>query len=177
MRSGLARLSRGVRSCSQRSLLRSLLVIVLAGSLASCSLFKNRSQRDAEDAQKDAVSEESAEKKVEQAPVRVVGEIVSVHAEEGFVLIRRYSQSGGFGKGNLIASLSPGGATSSLAITGERLGRFHAADIEEGTPSKGDVVVSRRLPESSKTPSTPVPQPQLSGFGAPGIKNFPGPGL
>ena len=34
----------------------------------------------------------------------------------------------------------------------------HAADIQEGVPKKGDVVVVRRLPEGSETPSTPLPQ-------------------
>ena len=79
--------------------------------------------------------------------MRVVGEIASVHPNEKFVLIKRYFQGGGFGEGTLIASVSPGGVTSSLVLTGETLGRYHAADIQEGSPSNGDVVVVRQTSE------------------------------
>ena len=91
--------------------------------------------------------------------MRVVGEIASVHPNEKFVLIKRYFQGGGFGEGTLIASVSPGGVTSSLLLTGETLGRYHAADIQEGSPSNGDVVVVRQAAEDDiEGPTEPVPQ-------------------
>ena len=55
--------------------------------------------------------------------------------------------------------MSPGGVTSSLVLTGETLGRYHAADIQEGSPSNGDVVVVRQAAEDDiEGPTEPVPQ-------------------
>ena len=80
---------------------------------------------------------------VRAPPMRTIGEIVSVHSDEKFVLVKRFLQAGAFGS-ELIASVSPEGTTSSLILTGEKLGRFYAADIQEGKPSRGDLVVIRR---------------------------------
>ena len=164
-----------MRNCSWRWIPRALLLALLAVTPAGCSLFKKRDGKGTAENGKPATKEEG--KAAEQAFVRVVGEIVSVHAEEGFVLIRRHAQGGGFGKGNLIASVSPGGETASLVMTGERLGRFHAADVQEGTPTKGDMVFVRRLPEGSIAPSTLVPQAPSRSLEAPWMKNLPPPGL
>ena len=101
--------------------------------------------------------EEGKGKEGDSASLRIVGEIASVHAVEKFVLIKRYVQGGGFGQGTLIASVSPEGVTCSLSLTGERLGRYYAADIQEGNPSKGDVVVVRQVPEGSSAPVRPIP--------------------
>ena len=164
----------GVLSCSQRRWFRSFLVLILATGLTGCGLLGRLFKRDG---RKPAKGSEQVGKGMKEPSMRSVGEIASVHTGEGFVLIRRFAQ-GRFGTGDLVASFNPDGTTSSLRLTGERLGRFNAADIQEGTPRKGDVVILRRLPEGSKVPSTPRPDPPeptsrvpKPGLEAPGEKN------
>jgi len=131
--------------------------------VTSCGLSGKRDNTERKEAKGEAAAREQEEekdkkdKKGDPASLRIVGEIASVHAAEKFVLIKRYVQSGGFGQGTLIASVSPEGVTCSLALTGERLGRYYAADIQEGKPSKGDVVVVRQLPEGSVAPARSIP--------------------
>ena len=168
-----------MRSCSQ-PFLGLLLLVVLAGSLTSCSLLSKILHGDGNKKKEDpgarATAEEEAKEK--QAPShRVAGEIVSVHADEGFVLIRLFAHGGGIGDGDLVGALSPTGTTSSLQESGERLGRWYAADIQEGTPAKGDLVTVRRLAESAKPASTPLPEAQKSDSGRFWEKNIPAPGL
>ena len=134
--------------------------MIFFGSVTSCGLSGNRDNKEGKKAKGEAMGkgqDEEKDQKGASASLRVVGEIVSVHTAEKFVLIKRYVQGGGFGQGTLIASVSPGGVTCSLALTGERLGRYYAADIQEGRPSKGDVVVVRQLPEGSAPPVTSAP--------------------
>ena len=90
-----------------------------------------------------SADEAKGPEEVRAPPMRTIGEIVSVHPDEKFVLVKRFLQAGAFGS-ELIASVSPEGTTSSLILTGEKLGRFYAADIQEGKPSRGDLVVIRR---------------------------------
>lgn len=138
-------------------------IMIFSGSVTSCGLSGNRDNKEGKEAKGEAMAKgqdegkDQTDQKGDPASFRVVGEIVSVHPAEKFVLIKRYVQGGGFGKGTLIASVSPGGVTCSLALTGERLGRYYAADIQEGRPSKGDVVVVRQLPEGSATSVTSAP--------------------
>lgn len=97
-----------------------------------------------------------------EASVRVVGEVASVHQERGFVLIRRFG-GGGLPDGYVYHAQSPTGATASLSPTGERLGRYYAADIRGGEPRMGDLVVMRRLPSGAVAPSVPVVNPLKTG--------------
>jgi hypothetical protein len=101
-----------------------------------------------------------------QAPTQLVGEVASVHAEEGFVLIRRFG-GGGLPQGYVFHSSNASGETTSLRPTGERLGKFYAADITAGTPEAGDFVLARRLPEAAAAPSIPTTEPKKPGL------NFP----
>ena len=135
-------------------------ILIFSGSVTSCGLSGKRDNTQREEAKGEAAEREQEEgkgKEGDPASLRIVGEIASVHAVEKFVLIKRYVQGGGFGQGTLIASVSPEGVTCSLALTGERLGRYSAADIQEGNPSKGDVVVVRQLPEGLVAPVRSIP--------------------
>ena len=137
-----------------------LVILIFSGSVTSCGLSGKRDNTERKEAKGEAAAreqEEEKDKKGDPASLRIVGEIASVHAVEKFVLIKRYVQGGGFGQGTLIASVSPEGVTCSLSLTGERLGRYYAADIQEGNPSKGDVVVVRQLPEGSVAPARSIP--------------------
>ncbi len=150
------------------------MVVVTLGvvSLAGCGLLGGGSRDDGEKGQEGKDEAERAE----PASVRVVGEIASVHPGEGFVLIRRHARAY-FGEGNTLASLGPDGGTASLQLTGERLGRFLAADIREGTPAKGDLVIVRTLPEGSEAASSPVPEVGNPASEASWGKNIPPPRL
>jgi hypothetical protein len=135
-------------------------ILIFSGSVTSCGLSGKRDNTERKEAKGEAAAREQEEekgKKGDPAALRIVGEIASVHAVEKFVLIKRYVQGGGFGQDILIASVSPEGVTCSLALTGERLGRYYAADIQEGKPSKGDVVVVRQLPEGLVDPVRSIP--------------------
>ncbi len=103
---------------------------------------------------------------VKQAANQVVGEIASVHQSEGFVLIRRYG-AGRLPENAVFNTSGPGGRTASIRPTGERSGRFHAADVTDGEPRKGDVVLARRLPEGEQEETTPAPEPRKPGFSPP----------
>ena len=135
-------------------------ILIFSGSVTSCGLSGKRDNTERKEAKGETAAREQEEEKGKRgdpAALLIVGEIASVHAVEKFVLIKRYVQGGGFGQDTLIASVSPEGVTCSLALTGERLGRYYAADIQEGKPSKGDVVVVRQLPEGLVAPVRSIP--------------------
>ena len=115
--------------------------MILMGSITSCGLSGKSKHSGGAASQPD--DEAKGPEEVRAPPMRTIGEIVSVHSDENFVLVKRFLQAGTFGS-DLIASVSPEGTTSSLILTGEKLGRFYAADIKEGKPSRGDLVVIRR---------------------------------
>ena len=94
-------------------------------------------------------SETPAESKPEEpeAPMVVLGEVAAVYERDGFVLIRKYG-GGALPTGYSLMAVSETGSSVNLSPTGERIGRFHAADIEGETPAAGDRVVGRRLPDS-----------------------------
>ena len=115
--------------------------MILMGSITSCGL--SGKSKHSGGAESQSADEAKGPEEVRAPPMRTIGEIVSVHPDEKFVLVKRFLQAGAFGS-ELIASVSPEGTTSSLILTGEKLGRFYAADIQEGKPSRGDLVVIRR---------------------------------
>jgi hypothetical protein len=115
--------------------------MILMGSITSCGLSGKSKHSGGAGSQPD--DEAKGPEEVRAPPMRTIGEIVSVHPDENFVLVKRFLQAGAFGS-EMIASVSPEGTTSSLILTGEKLGRLYAADIKEGKPSRGDLVVIRR---------------------------------
>jgi hypothetical protein len=122
---------------------------------ASCGLFKGSSGGGPSE-------EPPSEEEVAKAPTQLVGEVASVHEAEGFVLIKRFG-GGALPEGFVFHTQSSSGESASLRPTGERLGRFYAADITAGTANAGDFVVARRLPEAAPAPSTPATQPKKPG--------------
>lgn len=97
------------------------------------------------------VGEHEEREAVSKTAPRLVGRIASVHATEGFALVE------GFGSLKLVAGLllsSRGDEerTATLVVSGERLGRFAAADLKSGDVAVGDAVYAR--PIVSEGPST-----------------------
>jgi len=108
----------------------------------------------------------TAEEGVAAASTQLIGEVASVQTAEGFVLIKRFG-GGSMPEGFVFHSQGAGGETASLRPTGEKLGRFYAADITGGTPQAGDFVMGRRLPEAVEAPSVPTLEPRKPGAGFP----------
>ena len=82
-------------------------LIIVAVALSGCGLL-GKIFKPGEKREKEGKGDKT--EKVEREPVRVAGEIASVHQAEGFVLIRRDAQ-GFFGGGTLVSSLSPAALT------------------------------------------------------------------
>lgn len=89
-------------------------------------------------------SEEEVESERELgARPRVVGEVASVYPDKRFLLIKRYGP-GDLPSGGVFSVRSANGLRNlALEPTGEKAGKFHAADFPAGevVPRKGDLVV------------------------------------
>jgi len=109
-------------------LLLSLLSLLL---LTSCGLFSKK--------------EEVVEP--EPSPFQIIGEVTSVHADRKFLLFRRYGP-GDLQIGDLYSARSVDGRRAvGLVPSGEKLGRFYAADYSDDTelPRVGDLVAVSKL--------------------------------
>ena len=138
-------------------LLAALMLLVLP----SCGMFRKWFGGSGSGSSGDATEEVTG-----PAASQIVGEIASVFPDEGFVLIRRYG-GGKLPSDAVFNTSGEGGRTASIAPTGERSGRFYAADVTAGEPKPGDVVVARRLPEGSGAEAAPVPERWTPGFEVP----------
>ena len=88
-------------------------------------------------------TEVTEETKSPTAP-RLVGRIASIHTEDGFALIE------GFGdavltEGLLLSSRGENERSATMTVSGERMGRFTAADVKNGDIEVGDAVYARRI--------------------------------
>jgi hypothetical protein len=130
---------------------------VLVAAMPSCAVLRKWFPQE-------ELEEERPPGEAGKAATRVIGEVAAVYAEEGFVLIRRYG-GGELPPGNVYNTVGPGGRTATLKPTGERSGRFYAADLTAGQVERGDSVVLRRLPEGSGPEMTPVQERPKTPFG------------
>ncbi len=106
--------------------------LCLAGLLSGCGGFGGAEEKEPE--------EESR-----TAP-RLVGTIASVPRDQGFVLVEGFGEWR-LGEGLLLSSVGEQERRASLKITGERMGRYAAADILSGQVESGDRVYARPMPE------------------------------
>jgi hypothetical protein len=102
--------------------------------------------------------EEKDEAEAPPLPTRLVGRIATVHRAEGFVLVEGYGEHT-LGEGQLLSGIGSGGRTSSLLVTGERMGRFAAADLKSGSVEVGDFVYARFLNVDEDAPPPPASDP------------------
>lgn len=100
-----------------------------------------------------AGEEEAAEPEPTRSAPRLVGRVASLHAGEGFALIESYGDWR-LGEGLLLSSVGDEGQTGTLVTSGERLGRYHAADLKAGRVGVGDLIYSR--PRSEEALDSPV---------------------
>ena len=83
----------------------------------------------------------------EPSPIQIVGEVTSVHADQRFLLFRRYG-SGELQTGDFYSARSVDGRRAVGVIpSGEKLGRFYAADYSDDTelPRVGDLIAVSNL--------------------------------
>lgn len=96
--------------------------------LGSCSLF----------------SDSGEETVVPESKSRLVGRIALVPPHENFVLIESYG-TWRVPEGGVLSGIGTEGRTSTLVVTGEKLGQNVAADIRLGVAKVGDAVYYRSL--------------------------------
>ncbi len=73
---------------------------------------------------------------------RLVGRVASVHADHGFVLVQGFDDVK-LADGSMLTSRGEDERSASLLVTGERAGRYSAADVKAGTVEVGDAVFAR----------------------------------
>jgi hypothetical protein len=120
-----------------------LLIAVLAGLVASsgCGLVKKGLARKKKPASTDSIQDS------------YIGVVESVNPEQRFVLLRTDRRLA-VAPGTKLETRAASGLRSSLTVTPERKANFLSADITEGMPAAGDVVV---LPGQSNIPSLNAP--------------------
>lgn len=82
----------------------------------------------------------------------VIGEITSVHPDQGFALFRRYGP-GEIPEGGLLSARSLDGKRGvNLVLSPEKLGRFYTVDFDKEAqlPRVGDLVVLSKLVDDTK---------------------------
>lgn len=88
---------------------------------------------------------------------QVVGEVSSVHSDQGFLLFRNHRGHDFSNAGSLSARSVDGRRIVPLSLNPESLGRYHAATYasEEAIPRVGDLVVLATLGGEEKVLPTP----------------------
>ena len=133
------------------------ITVVAAFSMAACGWF----------------GEEEEEKEVSKTAPRLVGRVASIHESEGFVLIENFG-SLTLGEGLLLSTRGGDGRAATLVVSGERMGRYAAADMKSGILEVGDEVYARPL--LAEEPSTDLEwQNSTLGSDSPGVPGSPSP--
>lgn len=96
---------------------------------------------------------------------RMVGRVASLHLGEGFVLIET-SGPRTLEQGLLLSTVGDGGETSTLVVSGERMGRHAAADFKSGDVAVGHAVFARPIGAGGE--SAPGDGATPTGDGTPG---------
>ena len=89
---------------------------------------------------------------------RYIGQVTSIHAAQGFVLIRR-APGVTIPTGTILISRGPGDRVANLRVSGETLGLMTAADIQAGVPEVGDSVHEPLLDKAELTPNSALNTP------------------
>jgi hypothetical protein len=95
---------------------------------------------------------------------QVVGRVAAVHAEDGFVLVQSFDDRR-LPAGSLLVTPGDESGPASLKLTGERAGRYSAADILSGKPQSGQAVaISAQKVETSPDarPEDPAVEPEAA---------------
>jgi hypothetical protein len=88
--------------------------------------------------------------------------VASVHAKEGFVLIEGYGEV--VPAAGLLVTTRGEGRAATLSVTGERSGRYAAADIKGGEVAVGDAAYGRPVREETTDSQAPTTTPADGGI-------------
>lgn len=92
---------------------------------------------------------------------RFVGQVVSIHTNQGFILFRR-TPGVRIPTGSILISRGPGNRLANLRVSGEALGQMMAADIQSGAPEVGDSVLKPMIQEAGETTNSEDFEPASS---------------
>lgn len=104
---------------------------------------------------------EEDDEPISKTAPRLVGRVASIHEAEGFVLVESF-RSMTLGEGLLLSTRGDEGRLATLVVSGERMGRFAAADLKSGNLTVGDEVYARPM-LAEEEPSTDL-EWQKAGF-------------
>lgn len=133
--------------------MKCLQLLPLLACLTACSLST--------ETEKEAIRSETTS--------RLVGRVASVPEGGAFVLIEAYGPWR-VPEGGLLSGIGTEGRTSNLVVSGEKLGRFAAADIRSGVAKVGDAVYFRPVKEEGA--SEEIPETMMEG-GAEPVEEVP----
>lgn len=124
-------------------------------------------------------SSKSAKPQAPAAPKdQVIGTIEMVNPEQHFVLVKTLNRMA-LTAGTKLESHSPNGLKAVLTVTPEHKMNFISADIVEGYPQQGDIVVEIAVPKPPDAPAQPAIdqppplEPQPSNGAPPPIVDLP----
>jgi len=106
-------------------------------------------------------ADKEEEEEVSKTAPRLVGRVASIHEAEGFVLVENF-RSISLGEGLLLSTRGAEGRAATLVVSGERMGRYAAADMKSGNLEVGDEVYARPL--VAEEPSTDLEWQQAGGM-------------
>ncbi len=140
--------------------MRPLLFVLLALSLTSCQALRNRLHRNGKTGDKQDLAPKGT---------TIVGSVEMVNPDAQFVIVRLGSNIS-FAPNSELISVNEEGKQTKLKITPERKGLFVTADMVEGEPHQGDIVVrtaaaAEAAAQAAKTDTPPnleVPPPDFS---------------
>lgn len=121
--------------------------LLICLSLSACGLFQGKPT--------------PIEQEEEEPSSRYIGQIASVHEDQGFVLIRR-SPGIQVATGTILISDGTDGRAANLRATGESLGQMIAADLQSGTPQVGDSVREPLIEEVELEADLPEQESQVT---------------
>lgn len=93
---------------------------------------------------------------------QLVGRVASLHADDGFVLVQCLDDRK-LAEGLLLTTRGDENRSASLIVTGERSGRYAAADLKGGEIEPGDAVFARQKPPENADPEPPETEKLPSG--------------
>lgn len=108
-----------------------------------------------------------------EGPTYLIGLVELVNPEQRFVLVRTEGAVK-IPLGDQIITLDATGAQAKLKVTPERKQNFLTADIIEGQPKVGNLVIHRPGQQAAK-PAPPAPPTAESGAAAPAVDSEPAP--
>ena len=145
--------------------MRPLLFVLLALSLTSCHALRSRLHRHGKPADKQDLAPKGT---------TIVGSVEMVNPDAQFVIVRLASNVSLAADSELI-SVNEEGKQTKLKVTPERKGLFVTADVEDGEPHQGDIVVRTAAAAEAAAEAVKAEAPSNQEVPPPDFSNVPPP--